>query len=83
MPVRPEKAENMEHQITGLETEMGYLIQFPDEMLAEKITGTLYLENVRDKPLSFEQPLVLSGNNLLIPKERLDSLVGDDYGMGV
>ena len=66
-------AKPMEDQITGLETELGYLIQFPDNAITEKITGTLYFENKQNKDLNYEQPLVLSGSNVLIPKERLEN----------
>ncbi|MDX1463070.1 MAG: hypothetical protein R3359_08440 [Marinirhabdus sp.] len=62
----------MEPRITGLATAMGYLIQFPDALVAKKLTGTLFLEHFEDEELNFEQPLVLSGSNVLIPKERLE-----------
>lgn len=60
----------MEQQITGLKTDMGYLIQFPDNTYAEKITGTMFLNNTLQPDLNFKQPLVLTDTNVLIPEEK-------------
>jgi len=66
-----ENTAAMEKQITGLKTDMGYLLQFPEGYLPEKISGTVFLYRPSNKQLDFELPLELTDPNLLIPDNRL------------
>ena len=61
----------MEKQITGLKTDMGYLLQFPEGFNPEKITGKVFLYRPSNKQLDFQLPLKLTDPNLLIPDNRL------------
>lgn len=61
----------MEKQITGLKTNMGYLLQFPEGYNPEKIKGKVFLYRPSNKQLDFELPLELTDPNLLIPDKRL------------
>ena len=61
----------MEKQITGIKTELGYLLQFPDNFAPQKITGSVFLYRPSNKQLDFQIPLELTNPNLLIPDQRL------------
>jgi len=62
---------DMKNKITGLKTDLGYLLQFPEEFAPEKITGKVFLYRPSNKQLDFELPLELTDPNLLIPDKRL------------
>ncbi|WP_194851139.1 FixH family protein [Nonlabens antarcticus] len=66
-----QNSADMEKQITGLKTDMGYLLQFPEGFDPEKITGNVFLYRPSNKQLDFELPLQLTDPNLLIPDNRL------------
>ena len=57
--------------IFGKKTNDGWLLQFPTELVSEKIIGTVFLYRPSNKQLDFDIPIELSGSNLLIPDERL------------
>ena len=61
----------MEKQITGIKTDMGYLLQFPEAFNPEKIKGNVFLYRPSNKQLDFQLPLKLTDPNLLIPDNRL------------
>ncbi len=61
----------MKQKITGLKTDLGYLLQFPESYAPEKITGKVFLYRPSNKQLDFELPLELTDPNLLIPDNRL------------
>lgn len=61
----------MKKQITGLKTELGYLLQFPEGFDPQKISGKAALYRPSDKRLDFEYPLEMTDLNVLIPGRRL------------
>lgn len=62
---------SMEKQISGLKTEEGYILQFPEGFQPKKIEGKVFLYRPSNKQLDFEIPLELNNPNLLIPDNRL------------
>ena len=63
--------QGLSNAIVGAKTKDGWLIQFPDDIIPEKLVGTLFLYRPSNKQLDFDVPIELSGPNLLIPNERL------------
>lgn len=64
-------ANSLSQAIIGAKTEAGWLVNFPQEIDAKKIIGTVFLYRPSNKRLDFNIPIVLSNSQLLIPDERL------------
>lgn len=62
---------DMKQKITGLKTDLGYLLQFPDGYDPQKITGKVSLYRPSDKRLDFDYPLEMTDPNVLIPIDQL------------
>ncbi len=62
---------SMTKQITGVKTDKGYTLEFPDGYDPKKITGNVFLYRPSNKLLDFQLPLQLSDSKLLIPDDRL------------
>ncbi|PQJ32350.1 cytochrome C oxidase Cbb3 [Nonlabens arenilitoris] len=58
-------------EIKGLKTTTGWAIEFPESVAEKEFKGKVSLYRPSDKQLDFELPIVLSGNYLLIPDNRL------------
>lgn len=63
--------KDFEEEIQGEKIEDGWLIKFPKEIDAGKISGTVFLYRPSDKRLDFDFPIQLSNSNLIIPDHRL------------
>lgn len=66
-----ENANSLAQNISGTKTEEGWLLRFPDNLDYSKISGTLFLYRPSNKKLDFQEPLQLTGQELLIPDARL------------
>lgn len=66
-----ENANSLSENITGTKTKEGWVLRFPGNLDYTKISGTVYLYRPSNKKLDFKEPLQLSGQELLIPDERL------------
>jgi hypothetical protein len=52
-------------------TDSGLIIQFPQNLKIEDISGIVFLYRPSNKQFDFETPISLSNHNLLIPDKRL------------
>ncbi len=66
-----ENSNSLAQNISGTKTEEGWLLRFPDNLDYSKISGTLFLYRPSNKKLDFQEPLQLTGQELLIPDARL------------
>ncbi len=69
-----DKVNNAKSLGTTISTEItdeGIVIHFPGNMNIKDIKGNVFLYRPSNKQLDFEVPISLSGNNLLIPDDRL------------
>ena len=66
-----ENAKLISKSISGKRTPEGWLITFPEELNATDIEGNVFLYRPSNKQLDFNQPLVISNSQLLIPDNRL------------
>lgn len=66
-----ENANSLAQNISGTKTKDGWLLRFPDNLDYSKISGTLFLYRPSNKKLDFQEPLQLTGPELLIPDEHL------------
>ena len=64
-------AKTLENDITYNITIEGLVIQFPQNLDIEKITGKMFLYRPSNKQLDFETSISLSKTHLLIPDKRL------------
>lgn len=64
-------ANNLNVNLKSKKTEEGFLLTFPAEFKPEKITGKISLYRPSNKKLDFEEDLVLSKNEYLIPNKKL------------
>lgn len=62
---------NLKENIEGKKTKEGWLLSFPSELEASKVTGKVFLYRPSNQQLDFDFPLVLSRSNLLIPDKQL------------
>jgi len=58
-------------KLIGHKTDEGWVINFPKDIDATKLNGTVFLYRPSNEQLDFDFPLVLSGSNLLIPDNSL------------
>jgi len=63
--------QSFSSEIKGQKTPEGWLLEFPEEIDAKQLKGTVFLYRPSNKQLDFDFPMVLSGSNLLIPDKRL------------
>ncbi|SRX55108.1 FixH family protein [Aequorivita sp. CIP111184] len=66
-----ENSNSLESNISGEKTQEGWMLTFPKNIDYTKIEGTVFLYRTSNKKLDFQLPLKLSGQNLLIPDDRL------------
>ena len=52
-------------------TELGWLLVFPEEILQAEVKGSIEMYRPSNEKLDFKLPLVLQGNQMVIPKEKL------------
>ena len=64
-------ANNLSENITYRKSAEGLIIQFPDNIDFEKITGHMFLYRPSNKQLDFDTAISLSKSHLLIPDKRL------------
>ena len=64
-------ANNLSENITYRKSAEGLIIQFPDNIDFEKITGFVFLYRPSNKQLDFDTAISLSNSYLLIPDKRL------------
>lgn len=64
---------SLKKNVVGKRTENGWLLTFPEDMDASKITGNVSMYRPSNKKLDFDVPIKLDGNQLLIPDSRLVS----------
>ena len=64
-------ANNLSSKVEVTKTQGGLLVQFPENLYAEKIKGTVSLYRPSNKHLDFDLPISLSNSHLLIPDKRL------------
>ncbi|GAA3517244.1 FixH family protein [Aquimarina addita] len=65
------KTHDLTEKIIGKRIENGWLLNFPKELEASRIKGTVFLYRPSDQRLDFDLPIVFSGSNLLIPDKKL------------
>lgn len=58
-------------EIKGKRTTTGWAIEFPESITQSEFKGKVSLYRPSDQQLDFDLPIVLSGNYLLIPDNRL------------
>lgn len=63
----------LKKNIVGKRTEKGWLLSFPEDMEASKITGTVSMYRPSNKKLDFDMAIQLDGNQFLIPDSSLVS----------
>lgn len=68
---KEKNAKALKQDITWKKTEEGLLLNFPEDLDAKKITGTVFLYRPSNKQFDFETPFSLSNHHLLIPDNRL------------
>ena len=66
-----ENLKLLSEKIRGERVEAGWLLEFPKDIKASKIKGTVFLYRPSSKQLDFNFPIELSDSNLLIPDKRL------------
>jgi hypothetical protein len=64
-------SKTLEVNINWKKTNEGILIEFPETLNKEKITGKVFLYRPSNKQFDFETTISLSNHNLLIPDKRL------------
>jgi nitrogen fixation protein FixH len=64
-------ANNLSENITYRKSAEGLIIQFPENIDFEKITGFVFLYRPSNKQLDFDTAISLSKSHLLIPDKRL------------
>ena len=64
-------AQSLEQDIIWKKTSDGLVIEFPENLKANDITGHVFLYRPSDKHLDFETTISLSNHTLLIPDKRL------------
>lgn len=64
-------SKNLEKNIRYKKTDEGLIIEFPETLKAENITGKVFLYRPSNKQLDFEMPILLSDIYLLVPDKRL------------
>ncbi len=64
-------SKNLEKNIRYKKTDEGLIIEFPETLKAENITGKVFLYRPSNKQFDFETDISLSNHNLLIPDKRL------------
>ena len=64
-------AKALKENISWTKTENGLLLEFPKNLIPEKISGKVFLYRPSNKQLDIEIPISLSDHNLLIPDNRL------------
>ncbi len=78
-------AAALEVNLTVSRTPEGLLLQFPGNLEPGKISGTIRVQRPSKKALDIELPIQLSGNEQLIPDEKLVSgkyLISVDWKHG-
>ncbi len=68
---KQKNAKNLEENISWSKTEDGILIQFPENLNINDITGNVFLYRPSNKHLDFDTEISLSSHTLLIPDKRL------------
>jgi hypothetical protein len=68
---KEQNAKSLEENISWKKTEAGILIEFPEALNAQNITGKVFLYRPSNKQLDFETTISLSNHNLLIPDKSL------------
>jgi nitrogen fixation protein FixH len=66
-----ENVLGLSEKITGEKTAKGWLVSFPEELQPKNLNGQVFLYRPSNKQLDFQFPLKLSGQNLLIPDNKL------------
>lgn len=66
-----QNANSLAQNITGSKTQKGWVLRFPENLDYSKISGNVFLYRPSNKKLDFQEPLQLTGQELLIPDERL------------
>lgn len=66
-----ENVLSLSNKITGERTPEGWLLTFPKELQKPSHSGEVFLYRPSNKQLDFQFPLELSGQNLLIPDNKL------------
>lgn len=64
-------AKVLEHNVSWEKTENGLEIKFPENLVANKITGKVFLYRPSNQKLDSETTISLSDNIMLIPKQKL------------
>ena len=64
-------SKNLASNVTWKKTNDGILIEFPETLKAENISGKVFLYRPSNKQFDFEMLISLSNHNLLIPDKRL------------
>jgi len=68
---KQKNAKNLVENISWSKTGDGILIQFPENLEINDITGNVFLYRPSNKHLDFETEISLSSHTLLIPDKRL------------
>lgn len=79
------KASKEKLNLTLSRSEKGLVIHFPENLEPGKVSGTIRLQRPSNKSLDIDIPIVLSGHEQLIAKDRLASgkyLVAVDWKNG-
>ncbi len=66
-----QNAKNLKKDISVRKTSEGLSIQFPEDINADKISGTILMYRPSNKKLDFEIPIRLSNTELKIPNDQL------------
>lgn len=66
-----ENSKVFSEAIRGEKTKEGWLLTFPTEVDASKVTGTVFLYRPSQLVLDFQLPLVLQDNQIIIPHQQL------------
>ena len=64
-------SKSLEVNIKREKTTEGLLLEFPETLNIENITGKVFLYRPSNKQFDFETDISLSNHNLLIPDKRL------------
>src|SRR5690606_40291048 len=68
---KEENAKKLSENLSWSKTEEGLLISFPEDLDAEKISGTVYLYRTFNKKLDFDIPITIDKHCIFITKDNL------------
>ncbi|WP_417889212.1 FixH family protein [Xanthomarina gelatinilytica] len=68
---KEKNSKNLSENLSWSKTEEGLLISFPEDLDAEKISGTVYLYRTSNKKLDFDMPIAIDKHGMLIPKDNM------------